>query len=203
MDAAIGRLRKPKTNTDEETLTEMSNQRPDVGLHIIVELPPETLRDAPTEYYGEYLGHGTSKTVFLLSAPGKCFDQKILKVTKKNHERDEDPEPMVFRAGAELGLTTCLLYEATAVDDNSQRRWHCWITDRTVPLNVICRYDDTIKSQCSLAAFCCILGAAQRGFYLSECNFYNFGVLLTDNAEEHHVVIIDADGIMDMHPERQ
>ena len=59
------------------------------------------------------------------------------------------------------------------------------------------------KRRCSLAAFCCILGANQRGFYLSDCNFYNLGVLLTDNAEEHHVVIIDADGIMDMHPERQ
>ena len=34
--------------------------------------------------------------------------------------------------------------------------------------------------------------AAMHGLYLSDCHFYNFGILLTENATEHLVVIIDA-----------
>ena len=37
-----------------------------------------------------------------------------------------------------------------------------------------------------------MLKAAQLGLYLSDCHFFNFGLLVTNNATEHHVVIIDA-----------
>ena len=43
---------------------------------------------------------------------------------------------------------------------------------------------------------------AQHGLYLSDCHFYNFGVQLSDNAEEHTVLIIDA-GSRRIHPEKQ
>ena len=43
-----------------------------------------------------------------------------------------------------------------------------------------------------MAAFHCVLKAAQRGLYLSDNNFFNFGLLVTEDATEHHVVIIDA-----------
>ena len=78
------------------------------------------------------------------------------------------------------------------MDAESGRRFHCWITDRTIPLDEFCRGLNAIKIRCSLAAFCCILKAALRGLYLSDCHFFNFGVELTETATEHRVVIIDA-----------
>ena len=139
------------------------------------------------EYYGEYLGHGQSKTAFELNCPGAPFHGKVLKVAKAN-----DMEPLGFREAAQVGLTTSILYNCDGVDADSGSRFHCWITDRTIPLDEFCRDDDAIKSRCSLAAFCCILRAALHGLYLSDCHFFNFGVQLTESATEHLVVIIDA-----------
>ena len=139
------------------------------------------------EYFGEYLGHGQSKTVFDLNCPGARFHGKVLKVAKAN-----DMEPSVFMKAAQVGLTTSILYNCDGVDADSGRRFHCWITDRTIPLDEFCRDDDAIKSRCSLAAFCCILRAALYGLHLSDCHFFNFGVQLTESATEHLVVIIDA-----------
>ena len=139
------------------------------------------------EYYGEYLGHGQSKTAFELNHPGARFHGKVLKVAEA-----DDMEPSVFTVGARIGLTTSILYNCVGYDAESRRRFHCWITDRTIPLDEFCRYDGAIKSRCTLAAFCCILRAAQHGLLLSDCNFFNLGVPLTENATEHVVVIIDA-----------
>ena len=50
--------------------------------------------------------------------------------------------------------------------------------------------DYAVKSK--LAAFCCILRAAEHGLYLSDNHFFNFGVKITSVATEHTVVIIDA-----------
>ena len=149
------------------------------------------------EYYGEYLGHGKSKTAFELNCPGARFHGKVLKVTGAN-----DMEPSVFMEASKIGLTTTILYNCTGIDADSGRRFHCWITDRTIPLDEFCRYSGAIKSRCSLAAFCCILRAAQHGLCLSDCHFFNFGVRLTENATEHFVVIIDA-GSRGIHPEAQ
>ena len=93
---------------------------------------------------------------------------------------------------AQANLTTSVLYNCHGVDADSGRRFHCWITDRTIPLGEFCRFDKATKYRCSLAAFCCILKAAMHGLYLSDCHFFNFGVQLTENATEHLVVIIDA-----------
>ena len=139
------------------------------------------------EYYGEYLGHGQSKTAFELHSPGARFHGKVLKVAKAR-----DMEPSVFMQAAQAGLTTGVLYNCDGVDAESGRRFHCWITDRTIPLDEFCRGDNAIKIRCSLAAFCCILKAALHCLLLSDCHFFNFGVELTETATEHRVVIIDA-----------
>ena len=61
-----------------------------------------------------------------------------------------------------------------------------------MPLNAVCKSDRVDKSKCGLAAFCCLLKAAENGLYLSDCNWYNLGVQLSDDAEDHTVLIIDA-----------
>ena len=78
------------------------------------------------------------------------------------------------------------------VDETSGKQFHCWITERTIPLDDLCRYDETIKGTCSLAAFCCILRAAEQGLYASDCHFFNFGLVVTEDATQHAVRIIDA-----------
>jgi hypothetical protein len=95
-------------------------------------------------------------------------------------------------AAAQVGLTTSIFYNCAGVDADSGYRFHCWITDRTIPLDEFCRYEDAIKSKCSHAAFCCLLRATLHGLYLADCQFYNFGVQLTESATEHRVVIIHA-----------
>ena len=166
---------------------------PDVGTGILVSVPSCRAGAADflemDEYYGEYLGHGQSKTAFELVhvSPRARFHGKVLKISGAN-----DMEPSVFRVASRIGLTTSILYDCVGVDADSGRHLHCWITDRTIPLDEFCRYDDTIKSRCSLAAFCCMLRAAQHKLYLSDCHFFNFGVRVTEDATEHLVVIIDA-----------
>ena len=56
------------------------------------------------EYYGEYLGHGQSKTAFDLSCPGARLHGKVFKVAKAN-----EVEPSVFMKAAQVGLTTSIL----------------------------------------------------------------------------------------------
>ena len=143
------------------------------------------------EYYGVYLGHGQSKTAFELKSY-ECnqrlrFDGKVLKVS-----RERDMEPAVFREASQRGVTTTILYEGRGVDAGSRQQYHCWITDRTIPLDELCRYEDINRKRCSVAAFHCMLKAAELGLYLSDCHFFNFGLLVNNDATEHHVVIIDA-----------
>jgi len=163
---------------------------PDVGIGIKISMPcyraggetPEMI-----EYRGEYLGHGQSKTAFELHCSGAMFHGKVLKAAKKI-----DTEPDVFREGAPFGFTTRIYYDCDGVDAATGLRFHCWITDRTIPLDEFCRDKVAIRSRCSLAAFHCMLRAALHGLYLSDCHFFNFGVRLSENATEHIVVIIDA-----------
>ena len=160
--------------------------RPDVGIGIRVAVPCDRAGEG-IEYYGEYLGHGKSETAFELKHSGARFHGKVLKVAKA-----DDMEPLVFKERTQANLTTSVLYNCHGKDVRSGRQFHCWITDRTIPLDEFCRFDEAIKTRCSLAAFCCILKAARHGLYLSDCHFHNFGVQLTDNSTEHLVVIIDA-----------
>ena len=192
MDPDI-RLQKSMTPAAVPCKTHHS-RTPDVGIGIRVFMPS---LPAMTEYYGEYLGHGHAKTAFELHCPGARFHGKVLKVARKN-----DMETSVFTVASQFGLTTSILYNCEGVDSESGLRYHCWITDRTIPLDEFCRYDGAVKSRCSLAAFCCILRAAQYGLILSDCHFFNFGVRFTESATEHDVVIIDA-GSRGIHPDTQ
>ena len=166
------------------------NRTPDVGIGILIFIPSNRYTpDASdkTQYYGEYLGHGQSKTAFELICTAAEFHGKVLKVATVN-----DMEPSVFTHIAQDDLTTSILYNCEGTDADSECRFHCWITDRTIPLDEFCRFHDAIMSRCSLAAFYCMLRAARLGLYLSDCHFFNFGVQLSGNATEHRVVIIDA-----------
>ena len=49
------------------------------------------------------------------------------------------------------------------------------------------------RSQCTLAAFICVLECISIGFQISDTHFFNFGVrFFSDFATEHVVVLIDA-----------
>ena len=63
---------------------------PDVGIGILVAMPCYRAGEI-IEYYGEYLGHGQSKTAFELNHPGARFHGQVLKVAKA-----DDMEPSVF-----------------------------------------------------------------------------------------------------------
>ena len=156
------------------------SRKPDIGIGIRASI-------LGSEYYGEYEGHGQSKTAFELHCPGAKFHGKMMKVAKKY-----DMEPAVFMEASTNGLTTSILYNCYGIDVDTGRIYHCWITDRTIPLDKFCQNQESDKSRGSLATFCCILRAAMHGLYLSDCHFYNFDILLTENATEHLVVIIDA-----------
>ena len=146
-----------------------------------------------TEYSGECIGHGHSKTVFKFHCQGETFHGCILKVRKA--ERDLDPS--VFTRVGDYGITTNILYQARGIEciarpgQQISSIYHCWITERTVPLDEFMQWSCAVKPTCTLAAFCCTLLAAQRNLYLSDNHFFNFGVEITDDATEHNVVIID------------
>ena len=80
-------LRQNLASTRHVTPTEMSRRKPDVGLHILVILPPDTAGGEPTTYTGEYIAHGASKTVFLLRAEDQQFHMKVLKVTEEKQDK--------------------------------------------------------------------------------------------------------------------
>ena len=61
------------------------------------------------EYYGEYLGHGQSKTAFELNHPGARFHGQVLKVAKA-----DDMEPSVFIKTAQANVTTAYYIIVTA-----------------------------------------------------------------------------------------
>ena len=129
-------------------IKEHHDRTPDVGIGILISIPNYKDEKSPgmIEYYGEYLGHGKSKTASELRCPGALFHGKVLKVAKA-----DDNEPEIFMEAAQLGLTPSILYNCVGVDADRGRRFHCWITDRTIPLDDFCREYDAIKRRCSLA----------------------------------------------------
>ena len=169
------------------------HRQPDLSTSIRVYIPSSSGPD--DEYAGEYRGHGHKKTVFELSGlpHPRRFDGAVLKVA-----RQTDIEPSVFKQTSEYGITTPVLYECYGFDDRV--KYHCWITDATIPLDEFVKFDVCDKPKCTLAACRCLLIAADRGLYLSDCHFFNFGVRVTSDATEHEVVILDA-GSRGFHPE--
>ena len=70
------------------------SRTPDVGIGIRIFMPCDRANDGSSElieYYGEYLGHGQSKTAFELHSPGARLHGKVLKVAKAR-----DMEPSAF-----------------------------------------------------------------------------------------------------------
>ena len=176
-------------------LTTHHKRDPDIGTAISIIFPwydPDA-STKETTMYGHYKGHGQNKTVFEIHREGHPFHGQVLKVTKKN-----DTEPSVFKQADLSTLTTGILYEAEGIveddsgDHSGPKRFHCWITETTIPLDEFIQHERAIKSQCCLAAICCMLKAAKHGLYMSDCALFNFGVKVTDNKTEHVVVIIDA-----------
>ena len=82
------RLQKSRTPTAVRIKTH-HDRTPDVGIGILISMPSYRAgEESPEmiEYYGEYLGHGQSKTAFELNCPGARFHGKVLKVSKsKRH----------------------------------------------------------------------------------------------------------------------
>ena len=175
------------------------DRQPDVGIGIRVEI--HAARYAPAqEYYGEYIGHGLTKTAFLLRRSARIqtipvdatehasdFDGKVFKLSK-----NRDVEPEVFRQAQRLAVTTSILLEADAIDTDTNRNYHCWITDRCIPLNQLCDQYNINKSNCSIGAYYCLLRAAVGNLYISDCGFQNLGLVVDENATEHSIVVIDA-----------
>ena len=202
LDEEIVLRKDPETDPRAARIKTHNNRAPDVGIGILIYIPCYRAgreENYTTEYSGRYLGHGKSKTAFELNHPGAKFHGNVLKVA-----RAYDMEPSVFKKAAPLGLATRIHYNCEGRDADSGHRFHCWITDRAIPLDELCRAENANQGRCSLAAFCCMLRAAQHGLYLSDCHFYNFGVTIddTENATEHLVVIIDA-GSRGIHSESQ
>ena len=161
---------------------------PDVGTGVLVSIPGVVSREGE-DYYGIYLGHGQSKTAYeLISISQKRarFDGKVLKVAAK-----PDIEPSVCRKICQFGVMTSILYEAQGLDESTGKYFHSWIVDRCIPLDEVCRYDESRKDACSLAAFFCLLRAAEHGLFMSDCRFCNFGLMVTEDSTQHAVVVIN------------
>ena len=89
---------------------------PDIGLSIRAFIATGTATEhaVVTEYAGEYIGHGQSKTVFKLHClrESGTFDGCILKVRKTKR----DLEPSVFTRLRDYGITTNILYQARGLE---------------------------------------------------------------------------------------
>ena len=116
---------------------------------------------------GVYAGHGQSKTAFCLSPQ----TNGILKVA-----REKDMEPEVFCAVSRhmRCLCTPILYDGWARQSNDWHSWyHCWITERTIPLDEFIQCPVANRSQCTLAAFICVLECSSINFQFSDTIFSN------------------------------
>ena len=102
---------------------------------------------------------------------------------------------------AEHNLCTRILYNGRGIEADSPVRWHCWITERVIPLKAFIKLPCANLNRCVIAAFICLLKAAECGFYITNVSFDDLGVKLTGFATEHTVVIMDA-GSNGWHPER-
>ena len=97
------RLQKYSNPSHVRTKT-YNNRKPDIGLGILIFMPSHEADDI-IRYYGKYLGHGQSKTAFVLQCPGAEFHGNVLKVAKTT-----DMEPSVFTRAFKHKLTTSILY---------------------------------------------------------------------------------------------
>jgi len=156
------------------------------------------------EHTGVYLDHGDWKTVFEMKYRHRTYtylDGDVLKVARNNDgdvlkvTREKDIEPTIFRHLRENCLECDILspriiYEGTGYD--KKESFHCWITERCIPMHQVLTCDKINKEKAVLGVCRCMAKAAAKGVRISDCFFYNFGVLVTGNEREHKVVILDA-----------
>ena len=91
MDSEIVLRKDPEKDPTAVRIKTHHDRAPDVGIGILISMPSyRAAGEAPemTEYRGEYLGHGQSKTAFELNRTGAMFHGKVLKVAKA-----DDMEP--------------------------------------------------------------------------------------------------------------
>ena len=79
-------------------------------------MPSNSVRGKRVEYYGDYIGHGQSKTAFVLDRRDAKFHDKVLKVNNT-----EDMEPTIFTKASEHNLTTSIYYNCGGVDTTANR----------------------------------------------------------------------------------
>jgi len=110
MDTCIWLQTTPSFLHGEQRSPRMHHTRPpDIGIYIQVQIGRE-------QYYGEYLGHGQSKTAFLLHGEmqplhGEMqqFHGTVLKVAK-----NYDVEAKVFAKASKYGLSSPVLHNCLA-----------------------------------------------------------------------------------------
>ena len=160
---------------------------PDLSPNIKVVFPQKKT------YRAVYTSHGKNKTTFFMktSRTDDKLNSEILKVARKH-----DPEPALLNYlwGQRANLQGWILapeimYECCGHDKN--KRYHCWITNRCIPLDEFAEATNVDKEKCVLAACLCMAKAATVNLLLSDCHFFNFGVVISDTMERHQVVIID------------
>ena len=106
LDPEIVLQKDPELDPTAVRIKTHHSRTPDVGIGILISIPSDRAGGEATEmteYRGEYLGHGQSKTAFELNCPGAMFHGRVLKVAKAN-----DMEPSVFMEAAQVGLTTSI-----------------------------------------------------------------------------------------------
>ena len=133
---------------------------------------------------GVYLGHGQSKTTFSINSNGSQTNE-VLKIARK-----KDIEPKVFCAVSNYDLCPRILQNGWGKQVNDWRYFHCWITERIIPLDEFVEYQMANRNQCTLAAFICVLECISIGLQISDTHFFNFGVRYFSDLATEHVVVL-------------
>ena len=193
-------FRRSKINESLGKAVIEDQHKVEVGISIIVDIPGEDedkywSRGDRNQYRGEFLGQGLSKFVFGLHRIDGKYHGMVLKMVKyqlPNQAPDMEPEVFAEAQSAVPPFAPKIHYDGVGVDKDTQNRYHCWITDRTIPLHEFCKSGLGIKHRCSLAAFYCLLRAVANGLYPNDVRWCNFGIEVGTVATEHTVFIIDA-----------
>ena len=176
-------IRLFKLNEIDANYKNNNTRVPDLSAEIRIVFPTE-------EYIGKYVGHGQSKTVFVIRSSGRKegrFDGAVLKIS-----RGYDIEPTIAKAPKPPGfqIVPKVYYECRGKDGEVE--YYCWVAERCIPLHRISALSKCNKNACVLAACRCLARAALCRIHVSDCHYFNFGVRISHDATEHEVLIIDA-----------
>ena len=168
-----------------------------------------TIRKTNETYRGECIGSGRWKEVFLLQGAEGVFHNQILKVTKINWADSQGPrldvEPRAFKKLAHTTKTLQIFEEFIGVDQD-KIPYHCWVTDRAIPLDKLFAANalDVDNLAVALTYFVAKL-AYEEDFYITDCKLGNFGLrlsraLVSIPGYNHRIIIIDG-GHNDVSPD--